>query len=116
MLGVGDVAAFLVDVHGLGFVICNENKIILKTKIRFRTNLKLELTKNLGLEHRIVKFESCFLEDLLYFLLSQKEMHIRKQPHTKLGRRLVNPCHQATSRHEILVRLALQGVCLNSEN
>ncbi len=48
MLGVGDVAAFLVDVHGLGFVICNENKIILKTKIRFRTNLKLELNKKSG--------------------------------------------------------------------
>ena len=47
MLGVGDVAAFLVDVHGLGFVICNENKII-KTKIRFRTNLKLELNKKSG--------------------------------------------------------------------
>ena len=36
------------NVHGVGFVICNENKIILKTKIRFRTNLKLELNKKSG--------------------------------------------------------------------
>ena len=48
-----------------------------------------------------------------------------------LGRRLVNPSHQAictltqsriggggagASRHKILVMLALQGFCLNSEN
>ena len=79
--------------HGLGFVICNENKIILKIMIGFRTNLKLTQQKIWVLS--IAKFKSWFLEDLLCFLLRQKAIIIRRQPHSKLRRRLRNPSHQA---------------------
>ena len=62
----------------------------------------------------------------------QAEGNARKEAasfQAKLRRRLINPSHQAictlaqsrigrgwASHHEILVRLALQGFCLNSEN
>ena len=36
------------SIHEVGFMICNENP---PSRLRFRTNLQLELNKNLGLEH-----------------------------------------------------------------